>query len=374
MMRIAQIAPLAESVPPKLYGGIERVIAWLIDELIDLGHEVTLFASGDSKTRATLIPAWPRALRLGRPRADPIVAQSALLEMVATHAHKFDVLHSHLDWAHLSLLSRLGIPYLTTCHNRLDLPLLSNVVDLFAGASFVSISDNQRLPIKDANWLGTVYHGLPIHSVKPVFAPGKYLAFLGRLTPDKGPEEAIQIAKAASMPLHIAAKIPRAEKGYFAEKIAPSVDDVNVRLVGEVNEKTKEEFLRGAAALLFPIDWPEPFGLVMIEAMACGTPVIAYPRGAVPEVVEDGVTGFIVENRLEAIEVAKNVSRLDRRGVRAAFERRFTARRMAEEYASHYRNLIEERSKSVQTENSVPDQLSEDARSYPGNGHRSARF
>ena len=373
-MRIAQIAPLAESVPPKLYGGIERVIAWLVDELIDLGHEVTLFASGDSKTRAELIPAWPRALRLGRPRADPIVAQSALLEVVATHAHKFDVLHSHIDWAHLSLLNRLGIPYLTTCHNRLDLPLLSSVVDLFPGAAFVSISDNQRLPIKDANWLGTIYHGLPIDSVKPAFAPGKYLAFLGRLTPDKGPEEAIRIARAAGMPLHIAAKIPRAEKGYFAQKIAPLVDDTNVRLAGEVNERTKEDFLRDAAALIFPIDWPEPFGLVMIEAMACGTPVIAYPRGAVPEVVEDGVSGFIVDSEPEAIEAIKNLSRLDRRRVRAAFENRFAARRMAEEYVRHYRNLIDNHSRSVQKEKSVPGQLSEDVRSYPDNGHRPARF
>lgn len=364
-MRIAQIAPLAESVPPKLYGGIERVIAWLIDELIELGHEVTLFASGDSKTRAELIPAWPRALRLSRPRADPLVAQSALLEMVATHAHKFDVLHSHLDWAHLPLLNRLGIPYLTTCHNRLDLPFLSSVVDLFPGAAFVSISDDQRLPIKDANWLGTVYHGLPLGSLTPSFVPGKYLAFLGRLTPDKGPEEALYIARAAGMPLHIAAKVPRAEKGYFAQKIAPLVDDVNVRLVGEVNERTKEEFLRNAAALIFPIDWPEPFGLVMIEAMACGTPVIAYRRGAVPEVVEDGISGFVVDSDLEAIEAIKNLSQLDRRRVRAAVEKRFTARRMAEEYASHYRNLIEDRSRSVEKGKSVPNQLSEDVRSSP---------
>src|SRR5262249_48660903 len=217
--------PLAESVPPKLYGGTERVIAWLVDELIDLGHEVTLFASGDSKTRAELIPAWPRALRLGRPRADPIVAQSALLEIVATHAHKFDVLHSHLDWAHQPLLNRLGMPYLTTCHNRLDLPFLSSVVEPFPSAAFISISNDQRLPLKHANWLGTVYHDLPLGSLTPSFAPGKYLAFLGRLTPDKGPEQAIRIARAAGMPLHIAAKVPRAEKGYFAQKIAPSIDD-----------------------------------------------------------------------------------------------------------------------------------------------------
>jgi glycosyltransferase involved in cell wall biosynthesis len=346
-MRIAQIAPLAESVPPKLYGGIERVIAWLVDELIDLGHEVTLFASGDSKARAELIPAWPRALRLGRPRADPIVAQSALLEMVATHAHKFDVLHSHLDWAHLSLLNRLGVPYLTTCHNRLDLPFLSNIIDLFPGAEFISISNDQRLPLKHANWLGTVYHGLPLGSLRPSFAPGKYLAFLGRLTPDKGPEAAIRIARGASIPLHISAKVPRGEKSYFARAIAPCVDDVNIRLTGEVNDQTKEEFLRNAAALIFPIDWPEPFGLVMIEAMACGTPVIAYPRGAVPEVVEDGISGFIVETETQAIEAIKNLSKIDRWRVRAAFETRFAARRMAEQYVGHYQDLIEHRSRSA---------------------------
>jgi len=334
-MRIAQIAPLVECVPPKLYGGTERVVAWLVDELLDLGHEVTLFASGDSNSRAELIDVWPRALRLGRPCSDPMVAQSALLEMVAQHAHKFDVLHSHLDWVHLPLLNRLGIPYVTTCHGRLDLPFLPILVDRFPDAPFVSISNNQRLPLKQANWLGTVYHGLPVECLRPSFAPGKYLAFLGRLTPHKGPEAAIRIAGGAGMPLHISAKVPRGEKGYFAKAIVPSVDDVNIRLTGEVNDQTKEKFLQDATALIFPIDWPEPFGLVMIEAMACGTPVIAYPRGAVPEVVEDGVSGFIVETETEAIDAVTKLSQLDRRRVRDAFEKRFTARRMAEDYVSH---------------------------------------
>ncbi len=346
-MHIAQIAPLAESVPPKLYGGTERVVAWLIDELVDLGHKVTLFASADSNTRAELVPAWPRGLRLGRPRSDPMAAQAVLLELVSQHADKFDVMHSHIDWIHLPVLSRTGVPHITTFHGRLDLPGLSGVVDLFPDAAFVSISNNQRKPLKRANWLATVYHGLPAQSLRPCFEPGKYLAFLGRLTSDKGPEAAIRIAKGAGIPLRIAAKVPRAEKGYFAEKIAPLVDDTNVRLAGEVNDAAKEEFLAGAAALIFPIDWPEPFGLVMIEAMACGTPVIAFPRGSVPEIVEHGVSGFIVQTETEAIDAVKHLSELDRRRVRAAFESRFTARRMAQEYVGHYQYLIDNQSRSL---------------------------
>jgi glycosyltransferase involved in cell wall biosynthesis len=339
-MRIAQIAPLAESVPPKLYGGTERVIAWLIHELIELGHDVTLFASGDSQTRAKLVPAWPRALRLGRPRSDPIVAQAALLECIAERAADFDVVHCHVDWLHLPLLTRLQTRFLTTFHGRLDLPGLTSLVDRFPKAPFISISDNQRLPLPNANWLGTIYHGLPANSFCPSFAPSKYLAFLGRLTAEKGPEAAIRIAERSGMPLRIAAKIPRGEKGYFAEKIAPLVDGNRIQLSGEVNDAAKEEFLANAAALIFPIDWPEPFGLVMIEAMACGTPVIAFRRGSVSEVIEDGVTGFIVETEDEAVEAIRRLPELDRKLVRSAFERRFTARRMAEDYVSHYKQLI----------------------------------
>jgi glycosyltransferase involved in cell wall biosynthesis len=340
-MRIAQIAPLAESVPPKLYGGTERVIAWLTEELIDLGHQVTLFASGDSDTRANLVPVWPRALRLGRPRSDPIVAQTALLEAVAQHSAHFDVIHAHIDWLHLPLLSRLGVPFLTTPHGRLDLPRLGDVVSRFKEAPFVSISNNQRRPLPGANWLGTIYHGLPAHSLRPTFEPGAYLAFLGRLTAEKGPEAAIRIAKAARMPLRISAKIPRGEKGYFKNTLEPQIDGDQVQLIGEVDDTTKEQFLAEAAALLFPIDWPEPFGLVMIEAMACGTPVIAFRAGSVPEVIDDGVTGFVVEDEGSAANAIKRLGELDRRKVRARFEERFTAQRMAREYVRCYEMLAD---------------------------------
>jgi glycosyltransferase involved in cell wall biosynthesis len=341
MMRIAQIAPLAESVPPKLYGGTERVIAWLTDELIDLGHQVTLFASGDSVTRAELCAAWPRALRLGRPRTDPMAAHAALLETMAQRAGDFDIIHCHIDWTHLPVLSRRSTPFVTTFHNRLDLPGLSTVIRKFPSAAFVSISDNQRAPLAEANWLGTVYHGMPATLLQPSFAEGQYLAFLGRLTADKNPEAAIRIAKAAAVPLRIAAKLPKSEKGFFKRRVEPMIVGADVQLTGEVDDSTKQRFLADAAALLFPIDWPEPFGLVMIEAMACGTPVIAFRSGSVPEVVEDGVTGFIVGSEDEATEVIKNrLPQLDRRQVRAGFERRFTARRMAEDYVEHYKRLV----------------------------------
>jgi glycosyltransferase involved in cell wall biosynthesis len=335
-MRIAQIAPLAESVPPKLYGGTERVVAWLVDELIEVGHEVTLFASGDSMTGAQLNAVCPRALRLGRPRTDPMAVQAALIEEVACKANNFDVIHAHIDWLHLPLLSRLGVPFLTTCHGRLDLPLFPDVIRRFPKAPFVSISENQRIPLPEANWIGTIYHGLPQGLFRPSFEPGSYLAFLGRLTAEKGPEPAMRIARAVGMPLQIAAKVPRGEAAYFRERIEPQVDGKQVRLIGEVNDHAKQGFLAGAAALLFPIDWPEPFGLVMIEAMACGTPVIAFRSGSVPEVVDHGITGFVVSDEEEAIQAIKRIGELDRRRIRAQFERRFTSQRMAEEYLKQY--------------------------------------
>ncbi len=323
-MRIAQLAPLAESVPPRLYGGTERVVAWLGAELVSLGHEVTLFASGDSTTTARLNAVWPRALRLGRPRTDPMVAQAALLEAVARRATEFDVIHAHIDWLHLPLFSRLGVPFLTTCHGRLDLPGFPDVVSQFPDAPFVSIS----------------YHGLPSDLFRPTFELGSYLAFLGRLTAEKGPEAAIRIARAAGMPLRIAAKVPRGERSYFKEQLEPQIDGKQVQLTGEVNDETKQQFLAGAAALLFPIDWPEPFGLVMIEAMACGTPVIAFKSGSVPEVIDDGITGFVVSGEAEAIQAVGRLGELDRQRVRRHFEKRFTARRMAEEYLRHYNTLV----------------------------------
>ena len=342
-MRIAQVAPLAESIPPKLYGGTERVVAWLIDELIALGHDVTLFASGDSKSKANLVPVCARALRLGRPRLDPVAAQACLLEAVATQATGFDVVHAHIDWLHLPLLSRLNVPFVTTFHGRLDLPGLSEVVRRFPHAPFVSISENQRTPLREANWLATIYHGLPASSLNPRFERGEYLAFLGRLTAEKGPEAAIRIARAAKMPLRIAAKVPRGERGYFKRTLEPQVDGKEVRLTGEVNDAAKEKFLSHASALLFPIDWPEPFGLVMIEAMACGTPVIAFRAGSVPEVIDDGITGFVVDNEADAIAAISRLDQLDRRKVRTRFEERFTASRMAREYLRTYEALLAKR-------------------------------
>jgi glycosyltransferase involved in cell wall biosynthesis len=338
-MRIAQVAPLAESVPPKLYGGTERVVAWLVDELVALGHEVSLFASGDSGTNGKLHKVWPRALRLGRPRCDPASALSVLLEEVALQARHFDVIHAHIDWLHLPLFSRLGIPFVTTAHGRLDLPGLPEVIRRFPQAPFVSISNNQRQPLGAANWCATIYHGLPADAFQPSYRPGAYLAFLGRLTAEKGPETAIRIARAAGVPLRIAAKIPRGERGYFTERLSPQIDGEQVRLCGEVNDEAKQSFLSGAKALLFPINWPEPFGLVMIEAMACGTPVIAFRSGSVPEVVDEGVTGFVIENEEEAIQAVKRIGELDRRQVRAQFEKRFTAKRMAQQYLQAYQAL-----------------------------------
>jgi glycosyltransferase involved in cell wall biosynthesis len=345
-MRIAQIAPLAESVPPKLYGGTERVVAWLIDELVELGHDVTLFASGNSKTRAKLVPVWPYAFRLSRQRTDPVAVQAVLLETMAKRAAEFDVIHCHIDWLHLPLLSRSGVPFLSTFHGRLDIAGLPDVVRHCPEAPFVSISNNQRLPLPGAHWLGTVYHGLPADSLHARFEAGSYLAFLGRLTKEKGPEDAMRIARDAGMPLRIAAKVPKGERSYFKEQLEPKIDGREVQLTGEVNDKTKEEFLANAAALVFPIDWPEPFGLVMIEAMACGTPVIAYRHGSVPEVIDEGVTGFVVDSEEEAVRAVRRLGEIDRRQVRACFERRFTAKRMATEYVALYEDLVRRRAHS----------------------------
>jgi glycosyltransferase involved in cell wall biosynthesis len=338
-MRIAQIAPLAESVPPKLYGGTERVVSWLTDELVDLGHDVTLFASGDSRTSAKLVPPCPRALRLSRPRADPAAACAALLESVAERAGDFDVIHSHLDWVHLPVLRRLRTPFLTTLHGRLDLPGLPLTAQRFADAPFVSISQSQRAPLPGLNWLANIHHGLPPDLLNLSDRPEDYLAFLGRMAPEKGPDIAIRLAHAAGLPLRIAAKLPRGENRYFNETIKPLLDQDNVEFVGEVNDRQKQAFLGNAAALLFPIDWPEPFSLVMIEAMATGTPVIAWSRGSVREVVEDGVTGFVVQSEEHAMAAIGQIRSLDRRNIRERFDRRFTARRMAEEYVACYRNL-----------------------------------
>ena len=340
-VRIAQIAPLAESVPPKLYGGTERVVSWLTEELVSLGHDVTLFATGDSVTSAKIVSVAPRALRLTRPPPDPAIATAALLEAVADAASRFEVIHSHLDWVHLPLLGACGVLFLTTLHGRLDLPNIELMGQRFPNAPFVSISQSQRTPAPDLNWLATIHHGLPLTLLPFTDLSEEHLAFLGRIDPEKGPDVAIRVAHAAGLPLRIAAKVPRAQTRYFKETIKPLIEGNGAHFVGEVNDREKQSFLGKALALLFPINWPEPFGLVMIEAMACGTPVIAWPRGSVPEVIEDGVTGFIVETEADAAAAIGRARRLDRGRIRETFERRFSARRMAEAYVKSYQTLLE---------------------------------
>jgi len=347
-MRIAQLAPLAEAVPPKLYGGTERVVSWLSEELVEMGHEVTLFASGDSITNALLEACSPRALRLDTGQRDPMIAYSAMLARLAETALQFDVVHSHLDWVHIPLLRQLGVPFITTLHGRIDLPDLNDCFDrYFAEALYVSISNAQRAPLPNARWAGTVYHGIPKNLLKPNFAPDGYLAFLGRICPEKGPQTAIRLARAAKLPLKIAAKVDKVDQAYFERNVKPLIDGKNVEFIGEIDEWQKADFLGNAAALLFPIRWPEPFGLVMVEAMACGTPVVAFRCGSVPEVIEEGVTGFVVDSFDDALRATEQIRTVNRRGVRMSFERRFTARRMAEDYVRIYEALIETHASSA---------------------------
>jgi glycosyltransferase involved in cell wall biosynthesis len=340
-MRIAQIAPLTEAVPPKLYGGTERVIHWLTEELVALGHDVTLFASGDSKTSAKLEAGWPRALRLDGAVRDANALHLAMLENVRRRANEFDCLHFHLDYYPFSLFSRQSTPFLTTLHGRLDLPELHPIFNACSAAPVVSISNSQRRPLPQARWVRTIYHGLPDQLVTPKPVKPSYLAFLGRIAPEKAVDRAIHVARKCGIPLKIAAKVDRVDAEYYEQRIRPLIEPPHVEYIGEIGDADKSEFLSGAHALLATIDWPEPFGLVMIEAMAAGTPVIAFNRGSVPEVVDDGVTGFIVEDELGAIGAVQRLAEIDRAGVRRQFEQRFTARRMAQEYLGVYRALAE---------------------------------
>ena len=342
-MRIAQIAPLYEAVPPKFYGGTERVVSYLTEELVALGHEVTLFASGDSETAATLEAAWPRALRLDPAIRDPIAPHALLMERVMQRAGEFDALHFHNEYLPFSLFSRQPTPWLNTLHGRLDMIEYQGIFDVFSKVPLVSISDSQRRPLPQANFIGTVLHGLPENLLTPRPVTPSYLAFLGRISPEKRPDRAIRIARAAGIPLKIAAKVDNADRAYFEAKIKPMLDGPGVEMIGEINEAQKPDFLSGALALLMPIDWPEPFGLVMIEAMACGTPVIAINRGSVPEVIDDGISGFIVEDETGAIGAVERLGALHRGRVRAQFEQRFTAKRMALDYLALYRALAEPR-------------------------------
>ena len=345
-MKIAQVAPLTESVPPRLYGGTERIVSYLTDELVAMGHEVTLFATGDSRTRAELAAAWPRALRFDTGLKDTGIPHILMLEEVYRRASEFDVIHCHLDYCHFSVLKRQSTPFLTTLHGRLDLPEVAALLGAFPDAPLVSISNNQRAFLPHANFVSTVYHGLPVNLLQPQSVRRTYLAFLGRINPDKGPERAIRIARQTGIPLKIAAKVDQEDRNYFSKIIRPMIDGRTVEMQGEISEAQKAEFLSGAVALLMPIDWPEPFGLVMIEAMACGTPVVAFNRGSVPEIVDHGVTGFIVEDEPEAVAAVDRIHTASREVVRSHFQKRFTARRMALDYLDVYRNLRRDRRRS----------------------------
>jgi len=340
-MHIAQVAPLTEAIPPKLYGGTERVVSWLTEELIALGHEVTLYASGDSVTSAQLEAVWPRALRLDGAVRDPNALHMMMLERVYQRAADFDFLHFHLDYYPFSLFSRQSTPFVTTLHGRLDLPEHQPLFDTFSSVPVVSISNAQRRPLPQAGWVRTVHHGLPERLLMPKPIKPSYFAFLGRIAPEKGIDRAISIARHCGVPLKIAAKVDNVDRKYFDEQIQPMIKPGNVEYIGEINDKEKSEFLSGAIVLLVPIDWPEPFGLVMIEAMACGTPVIAFNRGSVPEVIDDGLTGFIVEDINGAIGAVDRLGQLSRERIRKRFEERFTARRMAQDYLSVYRSLMD---------------------------------
>jgi glycosyltransferase involved in cell wall biosynthesis len=339
-LRIAQISPLTEAVPPKLYGGTERVISWLTEELVALGHEVTLFASGDSVTSARLEPMWPTALRLDGSVRDPNALHVSMIEQVARRAKEFDLLHFHLDYYPFSVMSRQSTPFLTTLHGRLDLPEHEPVFSTFPNIPVVSISNAQRRPAPNAHWISTVHHGMPEGLLEPSPSVPSYLAFLGRISPEKRVDRAIHIAERCGLPLKIAAKVDPADHDYFEEMIRPLLAKPHVEFIGEISDAQKSEFLSGALALIVPIDWPEPFGLVMIEAMACGAPVVAFNRGSVSEVIEDGVTGFVVEDETSAVGALRHLSRLSRPAIRKRFEERFTARRMARDYLAVYRDLL----------------------------------
>lgn len=340
-MRIAQVAPLVESVPPKFYGGTERVVSYLTEELVHQGHDVTLFASGDSKTTARLVPCSETALRLNPSVRDPWPYQVVMLDQVRRRAEQFDVLHFHVDFHHFPLFRDMAGRTVTTLHGRLDLPDLPPLYRAFPEMPLVSISNAQRRPLPPVNWVSTVYHGLPCNllSLDPARKRG-YLAFLGRISPEKRPDRAIETARRAGLPLKIAAKVDAVDEAYFEHEIKPLLDDSLVEFVGEIGDTEKAAFLGGAVALLFTVDWPEPFGLVMIEAMACGTPVIAWRCGSVPEVIEDGVSGFIVDGIDAAVAAVPLAMELDPAAVRRRFEARFTVERMADDYVEVYRRLI----------------------------------
>jgi glycosyltransferase involved in cell wall biosynthesis len=363
-MKIAQVAPLYESVPPQLYGGTERVVSYLTEELVAQGHDVTLFASGDSVTRARLIAPCRRSLRLDESCIDQLAHHVVMLEEVFRRAADFDVLHFHIDYFHFPLSRRRPVRQVTTLHGRLDIPDLAPLYREFNEMPVVSISDAQRRPLPWLRWVATVHHGLPPDLLPFRPDPGSYLAFLGRVSPEKRLDRAIAIAGHSGIPLKIAAKVDKADQVYFQETIEPLLAQSHVEFLGEVGEAGKRELLGNALGLLFPIDWPEPFGLVMIEAMSCGTPVVAFPCGSVAEIMEDGRTGFICRSVDEAVAAVGRLPSLSRREVRRAFDERFTAARMARDYVKIYQHLLEE----APTHDGDPH----GSRAVLGPGHRTA--
>jgi len=338
-MRIAQVAPLMESVPPRYYGGTERVVSYLTEELVEQGHQVTLFASGDSQTSAELIPIVKEALRLDKHQTDPLAHHIIMLNKLNKMAHNFDVIHFHIDMLHFAQYQYMQTPSITTMHGRLDIPHLPTVFDEFSDIPLISISNNQRTPLPNANWYETVYNGIPkdFYTFRP--QPGDYLAFVGRISPEKGIERAIEIAMRVGMKLYIAAKVDKVDEDYYQNKIKPLLNNPLINFIGEIDEHEKNEFLGNAYATLFPIDWPEPFGLVMIESMACGTPVIAFNHGSVPEVMLHGETGFIVNSINEAVEAIERIETISRQCCRYIFEQRFSSAQMAGNYLKVYESL-----------------------------------
>jgi glycosyltransferase involved in cell wall biosynthesis len=339
-MRIAQVAPLYESVPPPGYGGTERVVSWLTEELVHRGHDVTLFASGDSSTKAQLVAGCATSLRSTRECQDPIAPHMFMLERVRKRSSEFDVIHFHTGYLHFPLGRQSKFSHVTTLHGRLDLPELLPLFQEFCNVPVISISGAQRHPLPWANWVGNVHHGLPESSLSFHAKAGKYLAFIGRLSPEKRPDRAIRIAEAAGMRLKIAAKVDRADREYFESRIKPLLAKPHVEFIGEIGDAQKGDFLGNAQACLAPVDWPEPFGLNMIEAMACGTPTIAFRKGSVPEIIEDGVNGFIVESVEQAIEAVRRIPQVSRESCRNAFERRFTTERMTDDYLRIYEQQL----------------------------------
>lgn len=353
-MRIAQVAPLYECVPPKLYGGTERIVSYLTEELVRRGHDVTLFASGDSMTQANLVPVCPRALRLNGDCTDQLAHHIRMLEAVVAHQREFDIMHFHIDYIHFPLTRALGWTTLTTLHGRLDINDLVPLYQDFHEMPVSSISNAQRKPLPWLNWQGTIYHGLPDNQYEFSPAPGSYLAFLGRTSPEKGLDQAIAIARRTGMPLKIGAKIDLADREYFEDRLKPLLRGSEIEFLGEVGFPEKNELLGGAAALLFPITWPEPFGIVMIEAMACGTPIIAYPQGSVLEVVEHGTTGLIVPDADAAVDAVNRIGSIDRAICRRRFEQRFTSRQMCSQYLRLYQALVRQEGGAVPASSGVP--------------------